>query len=307
MTANVETMAYAGRTPWWVGIESGIANELPANATGADIIGPAGLDWDTVFAPVIVNGREVSGFRATTRSDNGDTLGIVGGAYQPISNAEMFDFGDTLVDDGGANWNTAGALKGSAIVWGLMELPQHIEIAGDPSAIKAYLLLTNRHDGRGSFGAFVTPQRVVCENTLRAAKLAASAHINLRHTGSIEQKVGEARRTLRLSFRYLDTWTDAMNALARKPMSLKEIAKFTEKLIPVQPDAEVPVRTQKARDEIVALFKNSPTMDGIEPTAYRAFNAVAEYADHFRSYQNTKVASAADNRAMSNIDGRGRR
>ena len=41
------------------------------------------------------------------------------------------------------------------------------------------------------------------------------------------------------------------------------------------------------------------------PTAYRLFNAVAEYADHFAPNMTTKVASAADNRAASNIDGRG--
>ena len=177
MSANVDTMAYAGRRPWWVGIESGIANELPDDANGADIIGPAGLDWETVAAPVFVNDREVPGFQAMTRSDTGDTLGIVGMTYQPFGNAEMLDFGDALVDDGGAHWNTAGGLKGMRTVWGLMELPEHIRVAGDPSVIKAYLLLTNQHDGRGSFGAFVTLASCAARS---GRQRAGSAHVNIR-------------------------------------------------------------------------------------------------------------------------------
>lgn len=305
MSANVDTMAYAGRRPWWVGIESGIANELPDDANGADIIGPAGLDWETVAAPVFVNDREVPGFQAMTRSDTGDTLGIVGMTYQPFGNAEMLDFGDALVDDGGAHWNTAGGLKGMRTVWGLMELPEHIRVAGDPSVIKAYLLLTNQHDGRGSFGAFVTPQRVVCANTLRAARLKASAHVNIRHSGNLAAKVAEARRTLRLTFQYLDTWQALMGSLTHQPLTDKAVVAFTEELIPVRPDAERTARSDAARDQIAALFRSSPTLEGVAPTAYRLFNAVAEYADHFAPNMTTKVASAADNRAASNIDGRG--
>jgi phage/plasmid-like protein (TIGR03299 family) len=305
MTANVETMAYVGRTPWWVGIESGIANELPANATTDDIIGPAGLDWDPVFAPVVVNGREVATHRAVTRSDTGDVLGLVGGYYTPFSNREMLEFGDTLVDDGGAKWTTAGVLKGGATVWGLAELPKHVRIEGDPSDIKPYLLLTNGHDGRTAFGAFITPQRVVCENTLRAARIAAQAHIYIRHTQGLTNRVGEARRTLRIAFEYLDTWQTVMTTLSQRAMSARDFEAFVTKLIPVKDKDNIPTRTQNVRDQLINLYASSPTLEGVTPTAYRAFNVVAEYADHFRTYQNTKATSAIDNRALSNIDGRG--
>jgi hypothetical protein len=82
-----------------------------------------------------------------------------------------------------------------------------------------------------------------------------------------------------------------------------EIGLFTEKLIPSNPEVEHAYKTEAQRQEIIDLFTSSPTLDGVPQTAYRAFQAVAEWTDHFATVRDTKSANAADRRALSIIEG----
>ena len=62
----------------------------------------------------------------------------------------------------------------------------------------------------------------------------------------------------------------------------------------------------EARDAIAGLFTNSKTLVGVPNSAYRAYQAVAEYADHFRPLRigaDTPTEVAADRRFRSITEG----
>src|SRR6195952_357331 len=152
---------------------------------------------------------------ATVRTNpvNGgtDVLGVVGPAYTVIQNEAHADLLNTLVDQSGAHFETAGSLRGGRAVFLSMKLPTTMQIGGiDP--VDLYLVALNSHDGTSAFRLLVSPVRVVCANTQALAIRRAQSSFSIRHTSGAGGHVAQAREALGLTFRY----TDAFQAEAEK-------------------------------------------------------------------------------------------
>ena len=96
----------------------------------------------------------VPDFYATVRTNpiNGalDVLGVVGGKYEPVQNEASCDLLDALVDESGAHFETAGALRGGRETFVTMKLPNSMVFDGrDGSKDRTdfYLAALNSHDG----------------------------------------------------------------------------------------------------------------------------------------------------------------
>lgn len=98
MSANVESMFYAGREKPW----HGLGTQVEEAPTSADALRLAGLDWTVQRKPIqVCGGRKVDNFFANVRSSDGAVLGVVSDRYQVVQNAEAFAFTDALA----AFWN----------------------------------------------------------------------------------------------------------------------------------------------------------------------------------------------------------
>lgn len=255
--------------------------------------------------PVLtIDGTPIPGWCATIREDTGAPLGMVTTSYQIFQTDEMLDWGDALVDSGEAHYETAGALFGGRTVFALMALDTDIVVPGDNGSIMRFLLLYTGHDGRHALTGKMTMVRVVCANTFSLALRGAGNSIVLRHTSGIATRLEDARRALGISLAYTETFEKVMADLMKQAMTDKDVTDFTEALLPIKEGIEVATRTETLRSEILAIYRNSANLDGVPGSAYRALQAVAEWADHSRTYR-TRVAngSAADARAMSILEG----
>jgi hypothetical protein len=94
-----------------------------------------------------------------------------------------------------------------------------------------------------------------------------------------------------------------LNSLTFKPMGLAEVQRFTEVLLPADPDSEHAYKTEAARDAIVSLYRTSLNLSDVPETAYRVYQAVCEYTDHEQKYGDTKKSKGEDRRALSIIEG----
>jgi hypothetical protein len=98
MAHMVETMAYAGETPWH-GLGVSVSNEL----TPAQMMQKAGVNWEVheVESFVEFNGDRIpTGQKSLIRGSDSKLLTNVGADWKPVQNATAFDFFSEFVLSG---------------------------------------------------------------------------------------------------------------------------------------------------------------------------------------------------------------
>ncbi|BDE17233.1 hypothetical protein MKCMC460_60930 (plasmid) [Mycobacterium sp. 20KCMC460] len=266
------------------------------------------IDENGVTAPEPL---AVPDFYATVRTNpiNGrlDVLGVVGSKYEPVQNEASCDLLDALVDESGAHFETAGALRGGRETFVTMKLPEAIVFDGRDGTqdrTELYLAALNSHDGSSKFTFLVTPIRIVCANTQSAALRDAKASWGIRHTGGARAAILEARNALKLTWRYAQAFEAEAAALYAREMDTDQVRDFAHQLFEV--DAATSTATRRHRREraggIVKLWTSSPTLTPIAGTRWAAYNAVTEYLDHHVPVRGARTSSdAANARALRNI------
>lgn len=278
MAANVETMAYAGETPW-----HGLGTRVVAAMDSETALQKAGLLWAVRQEPVTFGGKPVPGYQFNIRSTDNSVLGVVGRQYTPVQNREAFSFMDQLLG-AGVRYETAGAIDSGRRVWMLAVLPDEVKLAGDPA--KPYILLSNAHDGSGALRVLSTPVRVVCQNTLNLALRTATRSWAARHTSGITGRVNEAERTLQLSRQYLKELEKAADCLARTPVTAEQWRRIVEQLMPVNGKAEKPAQDRmKERQQELFTRVYTPDLANFRQgrnqlSGWGIVNAVADFVDH---------------------------
>ena len=98
MPDAVETMAYAGQTPW-----HGLGQKVDDNLTPAEMLMAAQLDWTVSKSRVHVQSANSTDMLTTddyfmlVRDSDDQVLGPAGKSYVPVQNAEVFEFFDKFV------------------------------------------------------------------------------------------------------------------------------------------------------------------------------------------------------------------
>jgi phage/plasmid-like protein (TIGR03299 family) len=233
-------------------------------------------------------------------------LGVVGSVYDPIQNENTAEFIQSVVDEFGANLETAGSLAGGKDVFITMKLPHTMEIAGNEGFVdktEFYLAALNNHTGKSSFRLILSPVRIVCRNTQQAAIASAKCSWKVRHTETATKRVQEAREKLGLVWKSVGTLDEEFKRLSEIPVTYQEAKDFAERLVnldKVDPDSAAATRRRGASGQILNLFANSPTIKPIAGTRYALYNAVTEYVDWFQGVRGA-TGSQQDARALRSI------
>ena len=236
--------------------------------------------------------REEGGFKvevpshyATVRTDSDQLLGVVGNRYTILQNKDAFRFFDSVVGIKEAIYESAGAFANGKRIWLLAKLPGYIKTVGEDITEK-YLLLHNSHDGSGSVQVMFTPIRVVCSNTLNVAAGAATNKVSLRHTQNIGLKINKVQEQLGILNQRFSIFEEASRKLAAVDLTTQAFEDYIKNtgLIPKVENEEQSTRAANILDEVTDLFEcgKGANLPGSKRTAWGAFNAVAEYVDHYR-------------------------
>lgn len=219
--ATAEQARELSVTNWRVGLYPVYAQHPNANASGEDL--GASVSWS-----------ECPRAFAVMREDTKAVLGVVGAYYKPLQNAEAMRPVESVVGDGAAVWDTAGALDGGRVVWAQAKLP--FVVRTTPTDVSEQLfLVAHAHDGSKSVVMLLTSIRVVCQNTMRRALKGASAGVKVRHTGDVAGKTNTvgARylNQLRAMTEKMETETQAM---AKTKMRAAEFSGILEEWFPTR-------------------------------------------------------------------------
>ena len=276
---------YVVEKPW-----HGLGTELPARATSRQAMKAAGLEWAVKTEPLYrkQHGRFAAIEEAvlTVRDDTDQILGVVTPDYQIIQTQQAFEFIDALVGESAAIFETAGSLREGRRVFACAKLPGDLVIT-EGDVLSKYLFFISGHDGKMSFLVKFTGTRVVCENTSNIAiSEATPRQSTIRHTGEINFKLDEVRRVLGLQLRYFTLFGEKARALSAKKISEAIARTYFERVVPFPVGSDVTIaqveRTRKLHDTFAFLFHEGRgnQLRGAKQTAWAAFNAITEWADH---------------------------
>ena len=273
MPALVETMMYNRTVPW-----HGLGTKVDEAPTSADALRLAGLDWTVEQKNIqLCGGSKIQNYKANVRSSDGQVLGIVGDRYKVIQNSEAFSFTDDIIG-GDVRYETAGSLNGGKKIWLLAKLPE-TEIAGDKT--EPYMCFANSHDGSGAVRVCMTPIRVVCNNTLNLALDSAKRAWSVRHTGSLQSKMHEARTCLRMANTYMGALAEKADRMANTTITRDQLNMILDELFPVDEHStdREKQNVKKLRDEYMVCYFAADLIK-FRDTAWGAYNAMSDMITH---------------------------
>lgn len=273
-----------------------------------------------VKAPLAVKigGRyiEVPDRFATHREGSTDVLGIVSDEYELIQDSDGLLTMEAVVNAARrASFVTAGLLGRGERAFASIDLSRVIDlrIKRDPSRHESHLFGTWAHDGSGALQIGLWHNRVECQNMLNMARSSAESKgllVSIRHTGAVEDNLGEARKILGFAEVVAKAHVELMNSLVDLPAKPKWLREFVEFVVPIPTDDELGKRAishrEDARDLILNLYRQAPDLVKVPQSAYRAHQAVVDYADHHRPLRigaDTPTEVAADKRFRSITEG----
>lgn len=275
MAANVESMFYVRETPWH-GLGTRV-NEAPDSREALIV---AGLDWNVVQEPIYTeSGEVIDGYKANVRDSDRKTLGVVTDRYKVIQNREAFAFTDELLGEG-VRYETAGSLAGGKRVWLLAHLPHEYIISGE--RISPYLVFSNTHDGTGAIKVAITPIRVVCQNTLNLALHSAKRSWSMIHTGDINGKMQEAKDTLFMAEKYMDSLGREFENLRMKKLTDEQVMDYIKMLLPIDEGSTLQqIRNiKRLQEDMKQRYFDAPDLQDVGKNAYRFINCVSDFATH---------------------------
>lgn len=297
-----DSMVSTGKIPW---------HELGARTdhlmTPEEALELGGLNWKVSKRQIAVPNADgsfapIQDWVATVRDSDGLPLGVVKPGYTIIQNEEVAEFQRALLEVSDGTIETAGSLFGGKVVWFLSHVPGDLDL-GVGGNVKAYLMLAASHNATLPLFGKATPVRVECANTLDMARTGSGNSFKIKHTASWASKMEQARAAIGITKEYLASFEKTAKVLMAKKMTHKDLLAFTEELFPFAGDPDkTPTRTLNRRDAVLSLF-DADNLQNAPKSAWRAYNAVAEYVDHQGTFRETDGGSREDNRALSILTG----
>ena len=287
---------YENRRPAWREAGVGFDNE---QIGAVDALSRIGM-YDVELEDLVTISRGPTNLRAImrqpTKADPTHRLfGVVSPAYalvKPIDVALAWD------DSVKKSVESIDALQRGKTLF-ISTFLKDVDIRGD--FVKVYLHLIAPMNGTESLQAFITPLRVICMNTLVAAKKLSTESLRIIHKreplpllrewlSSVVERT-EARSSLLL---------ELFEAFARESISPARLDYVVQKVYPVAPEPNLNVTaelaqlrqeewevvrdsTLRAREGVSQLFNGAgvgQATTAAQGTAWGLFNAVAEWEDY---------------------------
>ena len=315
------TTVSKNRSSW---VRGGTAVEATSAASAAT---QAGLNWTVRTAPLLAEATpllinsegvtpatyiDITKKQAIIREDNSTVIGIVGSKYKMVQNMEVFNALDTLVDAGDARYAAAGEYNGGANIWMVLELPQGVNVANDPHA--AFLLVKTSHDGSSSVVIKPIIERLFCANQVNGLISNKNGNRNrkyneytyrMSHTTNQELSIADIRNITNLTYTAIADYQLVANNLMSRKMTREQTLNFFKQVwalpstvedtpydLLTRGERKQQTIAKDARAKAWAIYSESETQENIRGTAFGAWQAVIEYADHHASGGAERLAAA---------------
>ena len=283
MAHMVETMAYAGELPW-----HGLGVKVIDDLTPEQMMQKAGVDWTVEKQNLITSGGStVSNKQALVRSSDGSVLDVVGKGWNPVQNAEAFNFFEEYVRAGDMHMHTAGSLNDGKMVWALAKTNESFELF-DGDVTENYFLFSNPHEFGKAIDIRMTPIRVVCNNTLTLSLNAKSdAMLKVNHRKEFD--VAEVKEQMGIAKEKMEQYKSMAEFLGSKRYTSENIVQYFNEVFgsPAKEkvDGVTPFTSNNAKNAMEYL-DTQPGANFAQGSFWNAFNTVTFMTDHVQGRSN---------------------
>lgn len=300
MAHMIETMAYAGQTPW-----HGLGVQVEDNISPDELLHKAGLAWDAELVPCFTrhNGKEIQLERwASVRSTDGMVLTpAVSASWKPVQNREALDFFNEFCAAGDMKMETAGSIRNGKWMWALAKIQESFSLFRGKDVVNGYLLFSNCHQAGQPVTVQFTPVRVVCNNTLMMSLDSYDAKNGGRfkhlHTDHFDPKLAKA--ALGIATGQLTAFKETAKFLASKSMKNEQFLEFTQRLFPAN-DAKIAANQEwkavagRRAKAMVKLLDKQPGAELGQGTWWQGLNCATYFLDHKidGTHQDARLTSA---------------
>jgi len=244
------------------------------------------------------------------RKLDGKPLGEVGNGHELFQTEDLARFVDDVCGTDAAKFETGGSLRGGQVVWFLAQLTDEMLVGNDKDEkLRSYVFIQDWRQG-GALSIKRTNIRVVCMNTLDAARRGFGEEFNIRHTVHADERVEAAQRALKISVEQGSEFKKVADTLITRKFTEKDFVDLVGKVFPIGTDAsKVKVaRAEERTEELVTLLKTAPDLANIRGTKWGAYNAFAEWVDHKHTVKSESEAKLENRfRAIMSPKGSGAR
>ena len=264
--ADVERRLFA-----WDAVEVPLSVTLPATLNNMTGLSADGSPVRTV---------EVPDRKAIVHSSTDAVFGVFKSGYAIHQYSEWLlgtvsnILGDTLAI------GSAGLLKGGAVAWVSVEVPESITTP-EGVEFRPNLLASTSHDGSmaTTFARVVT--LTVCDNTLAIARNEAGQKYKVKHSRHSGYKLADARDALALVHSAADDYAAQVKELCEIGVTNRQWSQFLDSLCPMPDDAgRARTVAENKRADLTQLWNSDLRVAPWANTAFGVVQAVNTYTHH---------------------------
>lgn len=288
MTANINSMAYVGATPW-----HGLGNRLTENAPLEAWISEAGFDWTVEASPAYYRAGDQAlctpEVQVFFRSDQPTViLGSGSEQFKPAQPREFLEFLYQFGQETDAQVHTAGILGEGKKFWVLIKNNGEREVISGDGPTEDFILGASANDGSMASKFKPCRTRVVCQNTLTMALGEDLGALSITHRSRINWD--NVRSWLSRERADFGLYGDVMATLAQIPIDADQAVDFSRELIAPDWKPEKGEKRPRSFNRFLDTLQHGVGQREAGRNAYGLVNAVTRYVDH------DKVARGQDSR-----------
>ena len=261
--------------------------------------------WKALSRPIYVEDprggiAQVPDRQAILRSDNGHVMGIFSDGYEPHPYVEWLINNVSRLLDADLSIGSAGLLKGGAVAWVSVEVPDNI-VTPEGVEFRPHLFAATSFDGSlaTTFKRAVT--NVVCDNTMAAGLAERGQQVKIKHSRHSKLRLAEARDALNIVYALADEFSSAVRDLCRVEVTGLQWLKFLDAHTPI-PGQQGRSRTmaENRRDTLAKLWNHDLRVAPWRGTAWGVVQAINTFTHH---EQNVRGAVRAERNMLRAVTG----
>lgn len=209
---------------------------------------------------------------------------------------------ESIVDDNLAI-GSAGLLRGGAVAWVQIELPDTIKMS---CGVEFRPFITSATSLNGALATTYNRgvTHVVCDNTLAAAMGDAAQQIKIRHSKNSAVRIGEARAALDVIFDVADAFQESVDQLTNTTVTDEQWQHFLEAHVTLadEPTARAKTLVEQKRKQLDDLYRHDPMVQPWAGSAFGVVQAVNTWAHHSKPVKGD--TSRAQRNAWESLTGK---